>query len=342
MKKIFLFLFVTALFSAQETIQLDFKQSLKDKYSRIKSLNVRDLRKDKNVGSITNKRGTVDVKLVEQDVSDFFSKKFLADNKTVGNNDITVLLEEVKIYNEQAPNDVMNFAKAKIRVSSFLRRNDKYYFIDRFDNVFVELNSDSKVAKNLAQTTSDIIIEFIKNSYSSPVLSYYIPENELENYDAYLSKNNKALSENVLKDGVYFNSKTFFEQTPNPDHFLVKNKKGEVKTINNKQDLSISMSHVFCYVDNGIQYIGTAAGFKEVKKYHSGSYIFASRAQLFPEKVGTGALVGAMAGGMVGAAIGAAIDSGSGRSNAKGYGFKNGTVTKVYIDSLTGDLVFTE
>lgn len=342
MKKILLFLFATVLLSAQETVNIDLKQSLKDKSSRTRSLNVKDLRQDKNVGSITNKRGTADIKLAEQDVSDFLSKKFSEDNKTGGSNDITILLEELKIYNEQAPNDVMNFAKAKIRISSFLKRNDKYYFIDRFDNVFVELNSDSKVAKNLAQTTSEIITEFIKNSYTSPVLSYYIPEKELENYDAYLSKNNKALNGNILKDGVYFNLKTFFEQTPDQNHSLVKNKKGEVKKINNRQDLSISMTEVFCYVDNGIQYIGTAAGFKEVKRDQSGSYIMASRAQMFPEKMGTGALVGAMAGGMVGAAIGVAIDSGSSRKVTKGYGFKNGTITKIYIDPLTGDFVFTE
>ncbi|UFH30535.1 glycine zipper family protein [Chryseobacterium sp. C-71] len=342
MKKTFFLLFFTVLLSAQETIHIDFRQSLKDRNSRTKSLTVKDIRQDKNIGSITNKRGTVDIKLAEQDVSDFFSKKFSEDNKTVGSNDITVLLEDLKIYNEQAPNDNMNYAKAKIKISSFLKRNDKYYFIDRFDNVFVEFNTDAKVAKNLAQTVSDIIMQFIKNSCTSPVSGYYIPEEELENYNAYLSKSNKSLNENPLKEGIYLNYKSFFEQTPNQDHTLVKNKKGEVKKIHNKQDLSISMSEVFCYVDNGIQYISTAAGFKEVKKNDIGSYIHASRAQMFPEKSGTGAMVGAMAGGIVGAAVGAAIDSGSNRSTAKGYGFKNGTITKVYIDSLTGDFVFTE
>lgn len=344
MKKIILFLFVTVLFSAQETVIIDFKQSLKDKNSRTKSLTVKDIRQDRSVGSITNKRGTVEIKLVDENVTGFFSKRFSEDNKTTGNNDIMILLEDVRIYNEQAPNDNMTYAKAKIKISGFLKRNDKYYFIDRFDNVFVELNSDSKVAKNLAQTTSDIITEFIKNCYTSPVLSYYIPEKELENYGAYLANNNKSLKGNVLKDGVYFNNKSFFEQTPDPNHTLVKNKKGEVKKINNAQDLSISMAEVFCYVDNGVQYIGTATVFKEVKKDKFGSYIMASRAQMYPEKMGTGALVGAMAGGMVGAAIGVAIDSGSGsgRKMTKGYGFKNGTVTRIYIDPLTGDFVFTE
>lgn len=213
MKKILLFLFSTILLSAQETVKIDFKQSLKDKNSRTKSLTVKDIRQDKNVGSITNKRGTVDVKPADENVTDFFSKRFSEDNKTKGNNDIVILLEDVKIYNEQAPNDNMNYAKAKIKISGFLKRNDKYYFINRFNNVFVELNSDSKVAKNLAQTTSEIITEFIKNCYASPILSYYIPENELENYNAYLSKNNKALNGNILRDGVYFNFKTFFERS---------------------------------------------------------------------------------------------------------------------------------
>ncbi|MBD8083057.1 glycine zipper family protein [Chryseobacterium caseinilyticum] len=274
-------------------------------------------------------------------MSSAFEKWFNEDNKTKGNNDIVLLLEDLKFYNEKAPNDVTDYAKARIKISSFLKRNDKYYFIDRFDNVIVDINSNAKSANNLATVVSDAVTQFIKYSYSGVVTAGYIPENELENYNAYLSKNNKSLNE-PLKDGVYLHFKSFFDQTPSGQHNLVKNKEGEVKRITNEQDLKIPMSEVFCYVNNGVAYRFTIGGFKEIKKNENGQYIESSRAQIYEDKGNSGMMIGAMTGGMVGALVGAAIDSGSNKGAAKGSGIRTTTVTNVYIDPITGAYRFTE
>ncbi|WP_435524538.1 hypothetical protein [Chryseobacterium indoltheticum] len=254
---------------------------------------------------------------------------------------MVLLLEELKVYNEQAPNDLANYPKTKIKISSFLKRNDRYYFINRFNNVIIEDYTDSKAGKSITKNILEVIVEFIKDSYSSLVLRNQIPENQLENYEAYLSTNNKSLNQE-LKDGVYLSFKSFFEQTPSSQHTLEKNKKGEVKKIVNNQDLKISISEVFCYVDNGKAYRITPVGFLEMKKDENGFYILSSRTQLFAQKAGTGAMIGGIAGGMVGVLVGAAIDSESNKGVAKGFGFKTPTITKVYIDPLTGAFIFTE
>ncbi|MBD8083058.1 hypothetical protein [Chryseobacterium caseinilyticum] len=59
MKKIFLFLLFATMISAQETAVLKFDQNIKDKNSRTKSLTLIDRRKDKNTGSITNRKETL-------------------------------------------------------------------------------------------------------------------------------------------------------------------------------------------------------------------------------------------------------------------------------------------
>ncbi len=342
MYKIFFFLIISICISAQKTEFIKLDQSIKDRKSLTKSLTLIDNRTDKEVGILIAKKGTAEVKLINEDLKTYVENWFESDNKIKGNNDIVLILEELKVYNEKAPNDLADYPKVRIKISSFLKRNDRYYFIDRFNNVFVEDNTDSKAAKNIAKDISEIISEFIKYSYSGLVLKNQIPENELENYETYLSKNNKSINNSSLTDGVYLSFKSFFDQTPSAQHTLEKNKQGEIKKIVNKQDLKIPMSEVFCYVNNGIAYRFTANGFKEIKKNDNGYYIIASRSQLFAEKVGTGAMIGGIAGGMVGAMVGAAIDSESNKGVAKGFGFKTPTITKVYIDALTGEFIFTE
>lgn len=334
MYKIFFFLIISICISAQKTEFIKLDQNIKDR----KSLTLIDNRTDKEVGILIAKKGTAEVKLINEDLKTYVENWFESDNKIKGNNDIVLILEEVKVYNEKAPNDLADYPKVRIKISSFLKRNDRYYFIDRFNNVFVEDNTDPKAAKDI----SEIISEFIKYSYSGLVLKNQIPENELQNYDTYLSKNNKSINNSSLTDGVYLSFKSFFDQTPSAQHTLEKNKQGEIKKIVNKQDLKISMSEVFCYVNNAIAYRFTANGFKEIKKNDNGYYIIASRSQLFAEKVGTGAMIGGIAEGMVGAMVGAAIDSESNKGVAKGFGFKTPTITKVYIDALTGEFIFTE
>lgn len=316
--------------SAQKIETIEFKENIKDRKALTKSLTLIDGRKDKVIGKISNKKGEAEIRLPDEDLKNLIESWFAEDNKTTGNKDIVLYLEELKVYDEQAQNDKEKYSKAKIKISSFLKRNDNYYFINRFDNVIVcDPKRTSTASKYLSLTIAEIIAEFIKSSYTNTVSGQYIPENDIANYESYIDKNNKSLNEK-LKDGVYLNFKSFTEQKPAEGYFFEKNKKGNVVRIKNKEDLAISINETFSYVDGGVAYIPTPAGFKEMKKDGKGYYIIASRTQLFTEKGGNGVLIGAVAGGLVGAAIGAAIDSGSHKATVNGKGFKSPAMGKVY------------
>lgn len=333
---------ISIFISAQKIELIKLDQSIKDRKSLTRSLTLIDNRTDKNIGILSAKKGTIEVKLSNEDLKTFVENWFESDNKIKGNNDIVLLLEELKVYDEQTQNDKQMYAKARIKISSFIQRNDKYYFIDRFNTVIVcDQRRTASSAKYLSQAISDAISEFIKASYSNPVQRKYIPDNELNHYDSYLIKNNKSLSEE-LKDGVYLNFKNFSNQLPATDYHFEKNKKGNVVRIKNKEDLAVSLDQIFCYVDSGKAYRVTPVGFLEMKKNENGFYILSSRAQLFTQTKTGGAMIGAMAGGIVGAAIGAAIDSGSNKTAINGLGFKSATISNVYIDSLTGDFTFQQ
>ncbi|SMP04795.1 hypothetical protein [Chryseobacterium profundimaris] len=340
MKKIILLFLFSVSISAQKIETIEFKANIRDRKALTKSLTLIDGREDKEIGKISNKKGESEIRLPNEHLKNLIENWFAEDNKTKGNKDIVLYLEELKVYDEQAQNDKKRYSKAKIKISSFLKRNDNYYFINRFDNVIVcDPKRTASTSRYLSLTISEIISEFIKNSYSNPVLGQYIPENDIVNYESYINKNNKSLNEK-LKDGVYLNFKSFTEQKPAEGYYFEKNKKGNVVRIKNKEDLLISINETFSYVDGGLAYIPTPAGFKEMKKDEKGYYIIASRAQLFTEKNRNGVLIGAVAGGLVGAAIGAAIDSGSHKGAVSGNCFKSPAMGKVYIDSLTGSFSF--
>lgn len=333
---------ITICISAQKTEFIKLDQSIKNRKSLTKSLTLIDNRTDKNIGEIDDKGELVTVRFEDEDIKSHIENWFLKDNKNIGNTDIVVLLEELKVYNEQDLDKEYPYAKTKIKVSSFLKRNNNYYFIYRFDNVIVcNPKRVSHSPKYLAEQISEIITDFIKASYSNTVTSYSIPENEIHNYNEYLNKNNKALNNSELKDGVYTDFKSFYKQEPNADYYLRKNKKGKVAKLLHK-DLPTSLSEMFCYVEEGKGYKLTPVGFDEMKKDENGFYIYSSRANLFTESKTGGVLVGAVAGGVVGAVIGAAIDSGSNRNSGaiNGMGFKSTIEANVYIDSLTGAYVF--
>ncbi len=338
---ILFFLFSVSL-SAQKVETIEFKDNIRDKKAFTKSLTLIDGRKDKEIGKISNKKGEAEIRLPDEDLKNLIENWFAEDNKTKGNKDIVLYLEELKVYDEQAQNDKEKYSKARIKISSFLKRNDNYYFVNRFDNVIVcDPKRTSTASKYLSLTIAEIMTAFIKDSYEHSVLSQYIPEKDIASYESYLDKNNKSLTEK-LKDGVYLNFKNFTEQKPSEGYHFEKNRKGIVTRIKNKEDLAISINETFSYVDGGVAYISTPTGFKEMKKDEKGYYIIASRTQLFTEKSGNGVLIGAVAGGLVGAAIGAAIDSGSHKTAASGRGFKSPTMGKVYIDSLTGSFSFQQ
>jgi len=334
MKRIVFFLLLsTSVFAfAQRTETVKLNHNIKDKFSRTKSLIVKDKRADKNIGTITYKGEAVEIEFVGNDPKKDIENWFAEDNKARGNNDIVILIEEIKV-NEFKETQL---SKAKIKISSFINRNGKYYFINRYNNT---LDFNSKVTPNIPKTISaaisSVLSSLINDSYSHITISIPIEESELDNYEAAVSKNIKYLNVPVLTDGVYTDFRSFYLQKPKDDYYVDKNKKGIVVGIKNKDNLTVSGGELFGYVENGKAYRLTPVGFLEMQKDDKGFYIFSSRFELFPPKSNNGVMIGAMMGGMVGALIGAAVDSsGSGRRN------QNLGLSHIYIDSLTGEYIF--
>ncbi|KMQ66631.1 hypothetical protein ACM46_03675 [Chryseobacterium angstadtii] len=337
--RILFFLICSVLLSAQKVELIELDQNIKDKRELTRSLTFTDNRPDKYIGLLDYKGETTEIKFSDGNLRDLFENWFSEDNKVKGNNDITLILEELKIYQEQDPGQKEAFGKAKIKISSFLKRNDKYYFINRFENVIVsDLKSSDKAARFLASQISAILAQFIKTSYSNPVSGIMIPENELNNYSPFLNKNYKAFNEVILQDGVYKSFKNFYNQKPEAGHSIVKNKKGKLVSVK-FNDFSVPLSEVFCYVDSGKAYIAIPRGFVEMSKGNKGFYIISSRAQLSIQKMTGGMMVGALAGGVVGALAGSVIDPGTSHT-AIITGVKTTTSSKVYLDSLTGAYIF--
>lgn len=346
MKKsiVLILMMISVLFAAQKSELIKLDQNIKDKNSRAKSITFIDNRSDKNIGTITDKQEKVEIKFENEDLKSFIENKFIEDNKKTGTNDIVIMLEDLKVYDEQDDNKDFPYAKAKIRISAFLKRNDRYYFINRFDNVIVcNPKMTAHPQRFLVAKIAEVITEFIKASYFLNITGAYIPESEINRYDEYLGKDYKAFNSQQLKDGIYLNFKSFREQNPNQDYSVEKNRKGNVVRLMFK-DVQTSISEMYCYVEQGKAYKLTPVGFDEMVKDRKGFYIHTSRVNLFYQAKTGGAFVGAIAGGFVGALIGGAIDSASSTNSGamNGIGYRSTLDTDVYIDSLTGGYVFNK
>lgn len=332
MKKIILFFLFSTSLSAQKVEFIKLNQNIKDKFSRTKSLTLIDNRADKNIGTANYKGEDVQVKFSNENVKNYVETWFAEDNKTKGSNDITVLIEEIKI------NEFKNtgITKAKIKVSSFINRNGKYYFINRYNNA-LDYNSKTtpNIPREIAYSISQIFSTLINDSYSHIALSTPILDEQLNNYEVIVGNNLKFVNTKELIGGVYKDFRTFSMQKPEPEYHIDKNKKGKVVGVKNREDLSISGEELFGYVEEGKFYRLTPVGFLEMMKDDKGFYIVSSRLELFPPQNASGAMIGAMAGGLVGALIGAAIDSGKSAKRQN-----DASLSNIYIDQLTGSYIF--
>lgn len=337
MKKVFFFLMIAVSLSAQKTEVVELKQSIKDRKGNTKAITVIDNRADKEIGNIPFCKETFTLKFANDDLKSYIEDWFSKDNKAKGNNDIVLMLEDLKAYNEN-PEEKTSMTKIKFKFSSFIKRNDKYYFLNRTQNV---ITSDSNFPKYIASQISNVVTGIIKESYVSVPLRSAMSEEDLANYEKYVTGNSPLFGGTELKDGVYKDFRSFYEQKPEPNYVTDKNKKGRVTHIKDiNADVNneiIGNEEVFGYIENGKAYRSTPAGYLEMIRDEKGFYVVATKAELFPANNGNGEMIGAMAGGMIGALIGAAIDSGS---NRRGKNVDTSDIPNVYMDSLTGKYIF--
>lgn len=332
MKKILFFFLFSLFLSAQKVELIQLKQNIKDRRGMTKSLTLIDNRTDKNIGTLSYKGETIQMKFPEEDLKNYVETWFAGDNKTRGNNDITILLEEIKI------DDFKNtgLAKAKIKISSFINRNGKYYFINRY-NTSMDFNSKitPNVPKAVSSTIETVFSSLINDSYAHIAFSIPILESEINNYEAIVGKNIKFLNAPELTNGVYKDFRSLSLLKPEPGYYVEKNKKGKVTGVKNSENLLLSAEYVFAYIEDGKIFRLTPVGFLEMQKDDKGYFVFSSRLELFPpQNANNGAMIGAMTGGLVGALIGSALDSGGGRRD------HSNNLSNIYIDQLTGEYTF--
>lgn len=329
--------------SAQKTEVVELKQSIKDRKGTTKSITVIDNRPDKEIGNILHHKETFTFKFANDDLKNYIENWFLSDNKTKGNNDIILLFEELKVYNGEQEGKY-TIGKTKIKFSSFIKKNNKYYFLNRIQNVII---SDQKltpnVPRNIVSNISNIMCTVIRESYTSLPFGVPIPEEELMNYEKYLIQNSPVFSVAELKDGVYKDFKSFYEQKPEPNYITDKNKKGRVtniKDINaNVNEEIIYNEEVFGYIENGKAYRSAPVGYLEILKDDKGFFVIANPSELYLPNDGGAAATIAMSGGLIGGLIGGIVDYGSDprrrTNNVDTSGMPN-----VYLDSLTGKYIF--
>lgn len=325
--KYFLLLF-PILFFSQKTVTVKLNESIRDNTKTIKSLTVIDNRADKDVGTITHKKELFRFEFPDNDTKKSIENWFVSSNKNaVGNNDIVILLENFKIFSEEEQGT--SLPKADVVISSFISKNAGYYYLDRINKV-VNINQNlPKSPFGLSITLSNLLQEFIKNSYQTKPADIKITENELPQYADIITKELPVYKNNQIKDGVYSDYKSFFDAKPLEGYELVKNSKGEVLKAK-KGDERIPAHKMFAYVENGKIYHRIITGFIEMTKDDKGFYIFTNYGTLFPVQMDSTYGMFGLVGGIAGA-----IDA-----NAKNKKLQKAEKYNIYIDPLTGDYIF--
>jgi len=336
MKKLILFLLFSPFIFAQKIQLVELSQSIKDKNKIAKSLTIIDYREDKAIGNVSHRKELMELKFEDENLSNLIQKWFSEDNKSVGSTDFIIIIDELKAHDEQKEKSVIG--KLKIKMATFVKRNDKYYFIKRVNNSYqYEPKNHAYIPKAIASRISEEMSSLIKDSYSQPVTQYVITENELPNYEKVILGKIKALNSEILIDGVYTDYKSFFKQEINKDYSLKKNKDGKLTGVSNKNNYDTFSTDVFAIVDNGIAYRSTPLRLIEMQRDENGFFLMSSKEELYPQNTSTLTITGAAMGGVIGGVIGAVIDSSARKNNIKRAG-----LYRINIDSLTGDYIFSE
>lgn len=313
---------------AQKTKVIELSQNIKDRKGQIKSLTLTDLRTDQQIGTVTYHNKPVELIFEADNAKSAFENWFLKDNKKAeGSKQIYLLLENFKIQNSSEEIPIVT-----MKISSFMKVNDRFNFINRYDNAQSFLRSSTP--KTISDQISRTLTDFIKETYSRLSMGISIPETEILNYDLYLTKILPVFNTNPLKEGVYDDFKSFTAQKPVTNYHVVKNKKQEIVRIENEEDLKVTNNDLYAFVDNGIAYKITPVGYLEIFKDEKGLYLITNKEELIPKTSGSLIVGAAVVGGIAGAAIAILIDSQS-RKNRSDSGFYN-----VYLDSLTGEYRF--
>ncbi|MCD1115493.1 hypothetical protein [Chryseobacterium turcicum] len=336
MKKIFLIVLscMAILSFSQATEAIKFKGNI-SRFSDItyKGFKVLDQRQDKSIGMIPfgENKEMKEVVFPTTPQNDF-KAWYDRGNTLGGNNELVLILKRLKLSTGESDGK-KTLGKMDFSAQIFQKEGDKYKFLYKKDTVFTF--QDKEVSELMVKNIPTIFSIFIKKAYTLEPIQNAVTLNDLSDYELFRKSNYEAFKNEQLKDGVYLDFTSFFNQSPvQGNYVLEKNDKGEVvkaiKVENGKKE-KISTYKMFSYVENGKAYKKTMSGFIEINKNENGFYIIANRGDIFQAQYsntyGMFGLIGVVAG---------SIDQA-----VKQKKMKNNDKKEIYIDPLTGEYDFS-
>lgn len=336
MKKKLLFLLFSSFLSAQKDQFIELKKSIKDKNHFAKSLTLLDRREDKNIGIVSHRKDPFEVKFEKDDLGKLFSDWFLEDNKVQGNIQYFLVLENLKVNDIPTERSVMGHLE--IKMSTFLKRNDKYYFLKkRTISKDYPQKDHAYITRAIAAKISSELANIIKDSYTETGLNIPIFETDLGSYEKIIPEKLSVYSSETFTDGVYKDYKSFAEQKPDKEFAVKKNKDGVIRGVKRVDGYDNLGKDVFAIIDNGIAYKKTPVSIIEIEKDNDGIFIMASQEEIFPQYSSTPVIVGAGAAGIIGGLVAAVIDIAATKIRKQ-----NASYYRIGIDKLTGEYILPE
>lgn len=344
----FFLVFFSAIFFSQttETVKLNMNIS-NGMYRDYHSLKVVDLKSEELIGSIFENNQLNEISFetnAKTDIENWFKKY----NKGKGDYELVMVLDRLKTARIQA-NDGKIIGATSFKATTFRKKEEKYYFLHKQDTlIFYKGNN---LTKNVVKDIPLVLFHFIKKTYQEKPSEIYFAENQLSNFEEIYIEKLPAIQSNTIKEGVYGDYKSFFNQQPIQDiGELDYDKKGNlVKAIQEKNGKTerIPARKIYAYTDKGkifksIQcgYEGLETCFVEIQKGEKGFFTLNKRSNLLPAEVNnTYMTFGGALGGLSGALIGSLFDELS-ANNKKGKALTNENAQQFYIDPLTGNFIF--
>lgn len=323
----YLFLLFPFMVFAQKEVEVPTTGSIKDPSGKTKNLIVLDERPNPDLGTIQYKNQTLKFVTKDTTLKQFFEDWFKRNNKNPkGDQNMVLVIEDIQFLNEVE--DDKNFLKADVRASTFVEKDGQYYFIRRVNTTV----TPGELPNSPLGISVAVPMEFaslMKASYIIPPSVKPITSTQLKDYASILSSDLPVFRGNGLKDGVYKDYNSFFNQQPEVGFQLVRNNNNNITKASNGQE-NIGIHIIYGYVENGVAYKNTAGGFMEMKMDDSGFYVFSNRGTLAPVQMDS--TYGMF--GLVGAGIGAIA------TNAKNKKLQQAEKYKIYIDPLSGGYIY--
>ncbi|MCQ9634384.1 hypothetical protein MP477_05365 [Chryseobacterium sp. WG23] len=335
MKKTLFFLLLSVVLYGQKNQFIELRNNIKDRNHAAQSLTLLDRREDKTIGIVSHRKEPYEVKFEKEDLEKLFSDWFLENNKKLGKTEYFLVLEHLKV--KDMPGERSVAGHLEMQVSTFLKRNNKYYFLKKFKiSKDYPQRDHAYITRAIAAKISSELTNIVKDSYAESGLNIPVSEADLDNYGKIISEQLPVYSSQSFADGVYRDYKSFAEQKPDKELTVKKNKEGVIKGVKRVDGYDNLSKDVFAIIDNGIAYKKTPTSIIEIEKDDEGYFITASEEEIFPRS-NAAIYAGAGVGGIIGGLVVAVIDI-----TATKIRKQNAMYYRVGIDMLTGDYIFPE